>query len=92
MILDNKGGFDYFINNTKPDERTIKLLLNKERCLNCKNTILTERIDLLERLISTLVLDIPDIEPNQLLYSLKVEYDNNIDLFYEDIMKKPRKN
>ena len=89
--LDNVLGYGYY-NNTKSDKKTINLILDKDRCLNCKNTMLTERLNMLERLISALLLDIPNIEPNQLLYSLKIEYDNNIDLFYEDIMKKARKN
>ena len=88
--LDNIGGFSY-LRDDKPDKKTIKLLLDKDRCLSCKNTMLTERLNMLERLISALLLGINDIEPNQLLYSLKVEYDNNIDLFYEDIMKKSKK-
>lgn len=38
--LENNEGFRYF--SDKPDERISKLLLNKERCLSCKNSILTE--------------------------------------------------
>lgn len=81
--LENNGRFSY--HNDKPDKKSIKLLLNKEKCLSCKNSILTERLEILEKLI-TLILNIPDIKPNQLLYTLKVKYNNDIDLFYKNIL------
>lgn len=82
--LENDKIFSYL--NNKPDEKTIKLLLNKERCLSCKNNILTERLEILEKVMSTLILNRPNIKPNQLLYILKVKYNNDIDLFYKDII------
>ena len=77
--LENNSSYLY---RKKPDKDTFNLLLGKEKCLNCKNSILTKRLEIFEKII-TLQLGNSDIKPSELLYTCKVEYNGDMNSFYD---------
>ena len=75
----------------EPTKEDMKLITIKEDCLSCKNKVITKRLEILERLIANLVFN-TDINNNELFYLLTAKYDNNIELFYKDLINKFKDN
>lgn len=80
--LNNNYGY-----NSRIDETTIKNILLKENCLTCNNKLLNERLNINDKLLAIL-LNNENIEPKELYYIYKTKYNNDLNLFTKEILKR----
>lgn len=74
--------YDNVIDNLLNDyysktEEAVRYLILKDSCLNCKNNMLADKLNLLENIIAKTVLGLEDLDENELLYLLYTKYDND---------------
>lgn len=69
----------------EPSTETMELVMRKMDCLKCKNEILTKRLNIHEKLLCSL-LNIDDVAPNELLYKLNIDYDDDLEEFYKHLL------
>ena len=71
----------YYMDN----KEVIRLLTLKDKCLNCRNNSLADKLNLLESIIAKSVLGLEELDRNELLYLLYTKYDNDTGALIDDL-------
>lgn len=64
--------------------RIFDFLRKKDDCINCRDKILNDRLNILEQVIAANILKL-DVEPKELVYLLYNKYDNDLDYMMEEL-------